>query len=266
MAKFKARRQQDPGPTDVGLGRFFGGLCSVHLSQVCVGQPPLHHLHWKIPHCTFMQVFSQVQDGLCWEGKAWRRRPIQVPAGAPRTAVRSSCLVWAEASGGAEEVGERGMPCEKPSAIRSTWVQSRGPRAPRGATQETQPRLELLWLESLSSSRVLSAPKGPSARLELVTSSQSRGMEALQTLAMGQGRVPPRVQKGNPDRSACGGRGTCASCPSEKRHLPATPPNVNQTAPHTLLTPRVSQAPPFFSKPELLDFFFFNCIFNIRIR
>lgn len=28
-------------------------------------------------------------------------------------------------------------------------------------------------------------------------------------------------------------------------------------APHTPLIPRVSQAPPFFSKPELLIFFFF---------
>lgn len=123
----------------------------------------------------------------------------------------------------------------------------------------------MLWLESLSSSRVLSTPEGPSARLESVTSSQSRGMEALQTFAMGQGCVPPRVQKGSPDGSACRGCGTWASCLSKKRHLPATPPNVNQMAPHTPLIPRVSQAPPFFSKPELLIFFFSFCIFNIRI-
>lgn len=107
------------------------GVCiPVHLPQVCVGQPPLHHLHWKIPHCTFMQVFSQVQDGLSWKEKAWRRHPVQVPVGALRTAVQSSCLVRAEASGGAEDAGERGRPCEKPSAIGSTWVQLRGLRAP----------------------------------------------------------------------------------------------------------------------------------------
>ena len=43
------------------------------------------------------------------------------------------------------------------------------------------------------------------SRLDSVASTQSRGMEALQTLATGRGRVPSRVQKGGLSGSACGG-------------------------------------------------------------
>ena len=251
-----ARRQHDPGPTDVGLGCFFGGLCSCstlprsawgsHLSITFTGRPHIA-----------LSRRSSARSRMDFPGKERHGADIQ-----------SKCLQ-----------GHRGQLFGA-----AAWFGPKHLVAHRKREKGEGPARNPLP----------SAVPGSSHR-DRECSEQHPGRTSQGSSCFGwRTSAPPdscplpsgfscqHPVQGNGGPANLGHRaGTCpiegaerwsqwvslrrrASCRSEKRHLPATRPNVKQMAAHTPLTPHDSQAPPFFSKPELLIFFF--CIFNIRIR
>ena len=201
MTKFMARRQHDPGPTDVGLGCFFGGLCSCstlprsawgsHLSITFTGRPHIA-----------LSRRSSARSRMDFPGKERHGADIQSKCLQGHRGQLFGAAAWFGpkhlVAHRKREKGEGPARNPLPSAVPGSSHRDRLSAPSSIPGEPAKARAALAGEPQLLQTPVHS-------RLDSVASTQSRGMEALQTLATGRGRVPSRVQKGGLSGSACGG-------------------------------------------------------------